>query len=146
MKQTEFQTHFQEYLKNIEEAKQKKAHHDQLRNIFVGFLDKAFGVKCVEVELEKGIPTEIVDVSCMSEEQIQNAYTEAIPLAISKKFRMRRVFGTKHQSVSRFGKEVPALFVYGDEQGKLIDFYPRIEEQDHIVTILNFFTQAKLGL
>ena len=55
MKQTEFQTHFQEYLKNIEEARQKKAHHDQLRNIFVGFLDKAFGVKCAEVELEKGI-------------------------------------------------------------------------------------------
>ncbi len=55
MKQTEFQTHFQEYLKNIEEAKQKKAHHDQVRNIFVGFLDKAFGVKCAEVELEKGI-------------------------------------------------------------------------------------------
>jgi hypothetical protein len=55
MKQIEFQKHFQEYLNNMEEAKQKKAHHDHLRNIFVGFLDKAFGVKCADVELEKGI-------------------------------------------------------------------------------------------
>lgn len=55
MKLAEFQTHFQEYLNNMVEAKEKKAHHDQLRNIFVSFLDKAFGVKCTDVELEKGI-------------------------------------------------------------------------------------------
>ena len=55
MNLSQFRELFQEYLVTIEEAKQKKAHHDQLRNIFVGFLDKAFGVKCAEVELEKGI-------------------------------------------------------------------------------------------
>ena len=55
MKQSEFQVYFKEYVASIEEAKQKKAHHDQLRSIFVGFLDKAFGVKCADVELEKGI-------------------------------------------------------------------------------------------
>ncbi len=55
MKQLEFQVYFQEYLASIEEAKQKKAHHDQLRNIFMGFLDKAFGVKYTEVELEKNV-------------------------------------------------------------------------------------------
>jgi hypothetical protein len=55
MKQLEFKVYFQEYLATIEEAKQKKAHHDQLRNIFVGFLSKAFGVKYDEVELEKGV-------------------------------------------------------------------------------------------
>lgn len=50
-----FESHFKEYLKNIEEAKEKKAHHDQLRSIFLSFLNKAFGVKHEEVELEKGI-------------------------------------------------------------------------------------------
>ncbi len=52
---SQFKEQFQEYLGHIEEAKQKKQHHDQLRSIFVSFLDKAFGVKCAEVELEKGI-------------------------------------------------------------------------------------------
>lgn len=55
MKTSEFQVYFKGYIASIDEAKQKKAHHDQLRNIFVGFLDKAFGVKCADVELEKGI-------------------------------------------------------------------------------------------
>jgi methylase of polypeptide subunit release factors len=55
MKQSEFKVYFQEYLTSIEEAKQKKAHHDQLRSIFVGFLSKAFGVKYDELELEKGV-------------------------------------------------------------------------------------------
>ena len=55
MKQLEFQVCFEEYLASIEEAKQKKAHHDQLRSIFVGFLSKAFGVKYDELELEKGV-------------------------------------------------------------------------------------------
>jgi lipoate-protein ligase A len=55
MKKSEFQDYFQEYLANIEEAKQKKAHYDQLRSIFVGFLSKAFGVKYDEIELEKGV-------------------------------------------------------------------------------------------
>ncbi len=88
---------------------------------------------------KRGIPTEIVDVSRMPKEQIQNAYAEAIPLAVSRKFRIRRVFGTKHQSGSRFGKEVPALLVYNGEQEELIDIYPRIEEQYRIVTICDFF-------
>jgi type I restriction-modification system DNA methylase subunit len=55
MKQSEFKALFQEYLTSIEEAKQKKAHHDQLRSIFVGFLSKAFDVEYDEIELEKGI-------------------------------------------------------------------------------------------
>jgi methylase of polypeptide subunit release factors len=55
MKQSEFQVYFKEYVASIEEAKQKKAHHDQLRSIFVGFLSQAFGVKYDELELEKGV-------------------------------------------------------------------------------------------
>ncbi|MFC1902845.1 hypothetical protein ACFLX4_02095 [Chloroflexota bacterium] len=96
---------------------------------------------------KKDIPTEIVDVNCMPEEQIQNAYAEAIQLAVSRKFMIRRVFGTKHRSGFRFGKEVPALLVYEGEQEKLIDVYPRIEEQYRTVTIHNFLmSQAIRGM
>jgi len=52
---TEFQPQFQQYLNRIEEAKQKKAHHDQLRSIFVGFMSRAFSVDYEEFELEKGV-------------------------------------------------------------------------------------------
>ncbi|MBI2858286.1 MAG: N-6 DNA methylase [Chloroflexi bacterium] len=55
MKQSEFSVHFEEYKASIEAARAKKAHHDQLRSIFVGFLSKAFGVKYDELELEKGV-------------------------------------------------------------------------------------------
>ncbi|TRZ48678.1 MAG: hypothetical protein D4S01_09895 [Dehalococcoidia bacterium] len=51
----EFESQFQEYLGHIEEAKLRKAHHDQLRSIFIGFISKAFGVRYEEFELEKGV-------------------------------------------------------------------------------------------
>jgi type I restriction-modification system DNA methylase subunit len=50
-----FTEQFQQYLALIEEAKARKAHHDQLRSIFIGFLSQAFGVKHEEFELEKGV-------------------------------------------------------------------------------------------
>lgn len=52
---TEFESRFQEYLGHIEEAKLRKAHHDQLRSIFIGFLTQAFSVRYEEFELEKGV-------------------------------------------------------------------------------------------
>jgi len=55
MKTAEFESQFQEYLGHIEEAKLRKAHHDQLRSIFIGFLTQAFNVRYEEFELEKGV-------------------------------------------------------------------------------------------
>ena len=52
---TEFESQFQQYLSRIEEAKLAKAHHDQLRSIFIGFLSRTFGVDYEEFELEKGV-------------------------------------------------------------------------------------------
>lgn len=52
---SQFREQFQEYLGHIDEAKLRKAHHDQLRNIFIGFLTQAFGVRYEEFELEKGV-------------------------------------------------------------------------------------------
>jgi len=55
MNLTEFASQFQQYLNRIEEAKLAKAHHDQLRSIFIGFLSRTFGVDYEEFELEKGV-------------------------------------------------------------------------------------------
>ena len=55
MNLTEFEIHFQQYRSRIEEAKLAKAHHDQLRSIFIGFLSRTFGVDYEEFELEKGV-------------------------------------------------------------------------------------------
>jgi type I restriction-modification system DNA methylase subunit len=55
MNLTDFETQFQQYLSRIEEARLSKAHHDQLRSIFIGFLSRAFGVDYEEFELEKGV-------------------------------------------------------------------------------------------
>jgi len=52
---TEFESQFRQYLSHIEEAKLAKAHHDQLRSIFIGFLSRTFGVDYEEFELEKGV-------------------------------------------------------------------------------------------
>lgn len=55
MNLTEFEPQFHQYINRIEEAKMAKAHHDQLRSIFIGFLHRSFGVDYEEFELEKGI-------------------------------------------------------------------------------------------
>ncbi len=55
MNLTDFEPQFQQYLNRIEEAKLTKAHHDQLRSIFIGFLSRTFGVDYEEFELEKGV-------------------------------------------------------------------------------------------
>jgi len=52
---SQFREQFQEYLHQIEEAKLRKAHHDQLRSIFIGFLTQAFSARHEEFELEKGV-------------------------------------------------------------------------------------------
>lgn len=50
-----FESHFQDYLSNIREAKGRGASHDHLRQIFIEFARKSFGVDPTDVELEKGI-------------------------------------------------------------------------------------------
>ena len=56
MKPAEFSPIFQQYLTQIQEAKKQKLHHDQLRNIFISFLSKAFpALKPEDVLLEKNV-------------------------------------------------------------------------------------------
>ena len=56
MKPAEFSPIFQQYLTQIQEAKKQKLHHDQLRNIFISFLSKAFpALEPEDVLLEKNV-------------------------------------------------------------------------------------------
>lgn len=50
-----FQTHFEGYLSNIREARGKGASHDYLRQVFVEFARKSFGVDPIDVELEREV-------------------------------------------------------------------------------------------
>ena len=50
-----FQSYFDDYLSATREAKGRGASHDYLRQIFIEFARKSFGVDPIDVELEKGI-------------------------------------------------------------------------------------------
>ena len=80
-----------------------------------------------------GTITEIVDSNLLSKVQLRSTYESAIPVSVSKKYRIRTVFGTKHSCCSRFGVEVPALLVYEEEGQPLIDIYPHIRTEKMIM-------------
>ena len=72
----------------------------------------------------RGIKSEIIDTAIMFPDERKEVYESIIPLSVQKKHGIRRVFGTKHESGTRFGIEVPALLVYEDDM-TLNDIYPR---------------------
>lgn len=86
---------------------------------------------------QNGIHCQLIDTAYLSQDTLKATYDTAIPLAIAKKYNIRRVFGTKHQSGTRFGVDVPALFVYTDRR-ILKDIYPHIENKDEYVRIVDF--------
>lgn len=88
---------------------------------------------------KRGVDYEIVDTSTLTDHELEQMYAEVISLSVSKKFSIRRAFGTKRRSGFKFGREVPALFVYQDINQPPIDVYPRIEGLPwNSVTILEF--------
>lgn len=52
---SEFASILADYLEAVNEARKRKASHDQLRHLFIGFLSKAFQVNYEDIELEKGL-------------------------------------------------------------------------------------------
>jgi len=96
---------------------------------------------------EKGIEVETKDTGRMTEEERQEAYWKAARVAVRKKYKVRQVFGSRRQGGGPyFGKQVPALLVYG-EKGALYpeDVYPH-EEKGTTVTIAEFLEQLLSGL
>ena len=97
----------------------------------------------------KGITVEIINMDSLSEADTLKAYSDAVMPSVSKKFGIRRVFGSRRRSGWLFGKGVPALLVYEEDEGYPIDVYPHDEGQDRIRTVKEFLfdlqTQLLLG-
>ena len=87
---------------------------------------------------KRGITTEIIDTVSLTAQELHEAYSGAILPSISKKHAIRRIFGSKARSGFRFGKEVPALLVYGDGEQHPVDVYPHQETQWDIAIIYEF--------
>jgi hypothetical protein len=87
-------------------------------------LEKA--LECLPHLEAKDIPVEIVDSNKLSREELRQAYFDACQPAVFKHIGVRLVFGSRRRGGGPFfGKEVPALLVYEEEQGKYpSDVYP----------------------
>jgi hypothetical protein len=88
---------------------------------------------------DKGVASERIDTSKMSEGEVQEAYVRAILPSVYRKYRVRQIFGSRRHSGWLFGKHVPALLVYDGEGGSPSDVYPH-EEENSKITIHDFLT------
>ncbi len=91
----------------------------------------------------ENVTCEVVDTTRLSEEELYKAYAKAWLPSVSKKYGIRRVFGTRRRSGCFFGREVPALVVYEDDKENPVDIYPR-EELGRTVTIKEFLQDLVL--
>ncbi|MFC2012627.1 hypothetical protein ACFLVU_05805 [Chloroflexota bacterium] len=94
----------------------------------------------------KGIDSQIIDIDSLSDEEALKAYSDAVVPSVFKKFGIRRVFGSRRRSGVLFGREIPALLVYDDDQEYPSDVYPHDEGQGKIVTIEGFLYNLQTEL
>ena len=83
---------------------------------------------------------EVVDTGQMDAPSLFQRYADAVTASVTKRYRIRQVFGSRRRSGSRFGKGVPALLVFRDNQDRPEDVYPH-EASGQMVTIHDFFRQ-----
>ena len=91
----------------------------------------------------KGITCERIDTSQLTDEEIFNAYMRSVigPTQL-KKYRVRQIFGSARHSGWLFGKQVPALVVYGSSGSQVPeDVFPHATG-GHIVTIREYLEKA----
>lgn len=88
----------------------------------------------------QGISCERIDTSKLSDEEIYEAYARAWTPSVFKKLGIRRVFGTRRRSGCFFGKGVPALLVYDEDEDHPVDVYPH-EELSRTITIKEFLEE-----
>jgi hypothetical protein len=93
----------------------------------------------------RGHEVEIVDVDSITEAELKKAYEEAMIPAIAKKCPIRRIFGSKVRSGYRFGKEVPALLVYEENNDKPTDIYPHIINRFFDYTTIDSYLRNFIG-
>lgn len=86
----------------------------------------------------KGMDCQLVVVDYLSDGEREIVYGKAIGSSVSRKYAIRRVFGSRKHSGWLFGKGVPALFVYEDEVSMFpTDVYPH-EEGNRTMTVRDY--------
>jgi hypothetical protein len=95
------------------------------------------------------ISVEIVDTKKISREELREAYFKACQPAVFKHFGIRLVFGSRRRGGGPFfGKEVPALLVYYEEEGSVYpsEVYPHQKPGGGpLVTIKDFLMTLTEG-
>ena len=91
---------------------------------------------------EVGAEYRVVDG--LTQQEREEAYvSRAVRPSVSKRYRVRRVFGTNKYSGQDFGGAVPALVVL--ENGRPVDVYPHEEQDGTIVTIRDYLERIGGG-
>lgn len=79
----------------------------------------------------------VVDTGDLTPQDREEAYlSRAVRPSVSRRYRVRRVFGTNKYPGQYFGGAVPALVVL--EDGRPVDVYPHEEQDGTIVTIRDY--------
>src|SRR5688572_232176 len=93
---------------------------------------------------EAGVEYRVIDVSERSREELQEEYLRlAMRPSVSKRYRVKRIFGTNRYSGGFFGRGVPALVVLDNERP--VDVFPHEEEGGRIVTIADYVARISGG-
>ena len=91
---------------------------------------------------EVGVAYRVVEG--LTQQEREEAYvSRAVRPSVSKRYRVRRVFGTNKYSGQYFGGAVPALVVL--ENGRPVDVYPHEEQDGTIVTIRDYLDRIGGG-
>lgn len=94
---------------------------------------------------EAGATYRVIDAGKMTREQAEQTYIErAVPPSVTRRYRVRRVFGTNKYAGGFFGKGVPALVVL--EDGRPADVYPHEEQDGTIVTINDYLDRQQRAM
>ena len=93
---------------------------------------------------EAGVEYRAIDVSERSREELQEQYLRlAMRPSVSKRYRVKRIFGTNKYSGGFFGRGVPALVVLDNERP--VDVFPHEEQGGRIVTIADYVARVSSG-
>ena len=91
---------------------------------------------------EAGVAYRVVEG--LTQQEREEAYvSRAVRPSVSRRYRVRRVFGTNKYSGQYFGGAVPALVVL--EDGRPVDVYPHEEQDGTIVTIRDYLERIGGG-
>jgi len=86
----------------------------------------------------KGVQVAVIDTADWNRNMRYEIYLRCINPSVYKRYRIRNVFGTARESGRYFGRQVPALLVY--ENDDVIDVYPH-DEKRRIISIGEFLEQ-----